>query len=185
MKSVLLKLITGIAVGTVAGILLAPQRGTETRQQLARGTAELGLRSKEVANRMRESEAAKRLMEGSVGVWKRVAGIASSVGQQVGRTLGITQQGTCPQADGRSEFEGLAGEYNNLHRASEKMPEKSRGGTLAWLMAGALGGLAIGILMAPKPGRATREEVARKANQLRLQSEETAARLVSRYRNME
>jgi hypothetical protein len=134
---------------------------------------------------MRESEAARRLVEGGARVGKGFAGMVASVGQQVGRTLGSTQQGICPQADGRSEFESLAGEYNNLQRASEKMPEKLRGGSSAWLMVGTLGGLAIGILMAPKPGRETRGEVARKANQLRLQSEEMAARLVSRYRYTE
>ena len=33
----LLSFITGLAVGTAAGVLLAPRAGTETRQRIARG----------------------------------------------------------------------------------------------------------------------------------------------------
>jgi gas vesicle protein len=179
MKMILLKVMTGLTLGIAAGVLLAPQHGAETRQQLARGTARLRSKAKELASSVRESETRRRLMEEGARVGTGIAEAATSVGQQVGRTLGSARQRM------RSES-GEGSGYHELHdgqpRELEKEPGKSVSRSPAWILMGGLLGVAIGILMAPKPGREMREDLARKARQLRSRSEEMASDLISRHK---
>jgi gas vesicle protein len=182
MKVILLKVMTGLTLGVAAGVLLAPQHGAETRQQLARGTARLRSRAKELASSVRESETRRRLMEEGARVGTGIAEAASSVGQQVGRTLGSARQRMRNEAGEASGYEELHEEHDSLRGELEKEPGKSVSSSPAWILMGGLLGVAIGILMAPKPGRETREELARRARQLRSRSEEMASDLISKYR---
>jgi gas vesicle protein len=170
---------TGLTLGVAAGVLLAPQHGAETRQQLAKGTARLRSRAKELASSVRESETRRRLMEEGARVGTGIAEAATSVGQQVGRTLGSARQRMRNEA-------GEGSGYHELHdgqpRELEKEPGKSVSRSPAWILMGGLLGVAIGILMAPKPGREMREDLARKARQLRSRSEEMASDLISRHK---
>jgi gas vesicle protein len=179
MKMMLLKVLAGLTLGVAAGVLLAPQPGAETRQQLAKGTARLRSKAKEVASSVRESDTRRRLMEAGARVGTGIAEAASSVGQQVGHTLGSARQRMSSES-------GEASGYNELHdgqrRELEKEPGKSVSSSPPWVLMGVLLGVAIGILMAPRPGRETREELARKARQLRSQSGEMASDVISRYR---
>ena len=182
MKVILLKVMTGLTLGVAAGVLLAPQHGAETRQQLARGTARLRSKAKELASIVRESETRRRLMEEGARVGTGIAEAASSVGQQVGRTLGSARQRMRNEAGEASGYEELHEEHDGQRRELEKEPGKSVSSSPAWILMGGLLGVAIGILMAPKPGRETREELARRARQLRSRSEELASDLISRNR---
>ncbi len=163
MKVILLKVMTGVSLGVAAGVLLAPQRGAETRQQLGEGTARLRSRAKELASSVRESDTRRRLMEEGARVGTRVAGAASSVGQQIGRTVGRVRQEMSSESGGTSECERLHEEHDSLQVELEEEPGKSISSSPAWILIGGLMGVVIGILMAPKPGRETREELARKA----------------------
>jgi gas vesicle protein len=182
MKMILLKVMTGLTLGIAAGVLLAPQHGAETRQQLARGTARLRSKAKELASSVRESETRRRLMEEGARVGTGIAEAATSVGQQVGRTLGSARQRMRSESGENSGYKELHEEHDSLRRELEKEPGKSVSRSPAWILMGGLLGVAIGILMAPKPGREMREDLARKARQLRSRSEEMASDLISRHK---
>jgi hypothetical protein len=81
-----------------------------------------------------------------------------------------------------SGYKELHEEHDSLRRELEKEPGKSVSRSPAWILMGGLLGVAIGILMAPKPGREMREDLARKARQLRSRSEEMASDLISRHK---
>jgi gas vesicle protein len=182
MKVILLKVLTGASLGVVAGVFLAPQRGAETRQQLGEGTAMLRSRAQELASRVRESETSRRLMEGGARIGGGIAGRASSVGQGVWRRLGSARQEMRSGSGESSGYEALHQEYDILQRELENRTGRSISDSSGWILVGGLIGVVIGILMAPKPGRETRDELARRAKQLRAQSENIASDFVLRSR---
>src|SRR5690242_13570236 len=47
--------LTGLGVGVVGGILVAPQRGSETRRQIANKAGELGDRASQRVNRLKQT----------------------------------------------------------------------------------------------------------------------------------
>lgn len=185
MRAILLKVLTGVSLGVAAGVLLAPQRGTETRQQLGEGTAKLRSRAQELASNVRESDTRRRLMEGGARIGGGISGTASSVSQGVWRTLGSARQGMRPRSGESSGYEELHEEYDSLRRELENRPGRSISDSSGWILVGGLIGVVIGILMAPKPGREMREELARRAKQLRSQSEDIASDFAFRNRGIE
>jgi gas vesicle protein len=179
MKMILLKVMAGLTLGVAAGVLFAPQHGAETRQQLAKGTARLRSKAKELASSVRESDTRRRLMEASARMGTGIAEAATSVGQQVGHTVGSARQRMRNEAGEASGYHELHEEHDSQRRDLENESEKPVSSSPAWILMGGLLGVAIGILMAPKPGRETREELARRARQLRSRSEEMASDLSS------
>jgi gas vesicle protein len=177
MKMILLKVMAGLTLGVAAGVLLAPQPGAETRRQLARGTARLRSRAKKLASNVRESDTRRRLMEESARVGTGIAEAVSSVAQQVGRTLGTARQRMRSESGDNSGYQEL---HDSQWRELENEPGEWVSSSPAWILMGGLLGVAIGILMAPKPGRETREELTRRVRQLRSRSEEMASDLISR-----
>jgi gas vesicle protein len=182
MNVILLKVLTGVSLGVAAGVLMAPQRGAETRRQLGEGTARLRSRAQELASSVRESETPRCLMEGGARIGGGIAGRASSVGQGVWRRLESARPGMRSGSGESSEFEELHEEYDSLQRELENSTGRSISDSSGWILVGGLIGVIIGILMAPKPGRETREELARRAKQLRAQSENIASDFVLRSR---
>jgi hypothetical protein len=81
-----------------------------------------------------------------------------------------------------SEFEELHEEYDSLQRELENSTGRSISDSSGWILVGGLIGVIIEILMAPKPGRETREKLARRAKHLRAQSENIASDFVLRSR---
>lgn len=81
-----------------------------------------------------------------------------------------------------SGYEEQYEEYDSLQGELENRPGRSISDSSGWILVGSLVGVAIGILMAPKPGSETREELARRAKQLRVQSEDIASDFVFRNR---
>ena len=175
MKVILLKLGVGIALGATVGALLAPQQGTKTRQQLAQGVARLRSRANQVASTVRESDTGRRLAEGGARVGTRVVGAASSVGQQIGRTVEGVRQGRSSDSGDAAEYERLHEEYESLRQELEEEQGKPLSSSRAWLLMGGLMGLAIGVLMAPKPGGETRKDLAKRAQRLKGQAERMAS----------
>jgi gas vesicle protein len=185
MKVILLKVLTGVSLGAAAGVLIAPQRGAETRQQLGEGTARLRFRAQELASNVRESDTGRRLMEGGARVGGGIAGTASSAGREVWRRIGSARQGTRSESGEDAGCEEFYEEYDSLRRELDNKPGRSMSDSSGWILLGGLIGVAIGILMAPKPGSETRDELARRAQQLRAQTEDIASDLVSRNRRIE
>lgn len=188
MKKMLLKLMTGMALGAVFGVLFAPQRGAKTRQQLARRTTQLKLKSRDVADRLRESKFPRRLAEGSRRAATGMVEALSSTSEQVRRMVRNAQEERNaleemrPDTTGNPEWEDILDDPEGLRGEWDQDSGNSRVGGATWILAGVFLGVAIGVLVAPRAGEETREQLARKARQLRSMGEDTAARVVSKYR---
>jgi gas vesicle protein len=86
-----LGVLVGAAAGLVAGLLLAPASGEETRRRLGERAAEAGGRARE-----RAAQLVDRVREGAAQVGERATEAAQALGQrvraQVGSWVGAVQQ---------------------------------------------------------------------------------------------
>lgn len=74
-------LLAGAAIGVAAGILLAPDKGSETRKKLKEMAAEGGEKAKEEADKLREEMAALKDMLSKEGAQLKEEGKAAILAQ--------------------------------------------------------------------------------------------------------
>jgi gas vesicle protein len=142
--------IVGALVGVAAGMLLAPKSGRETREMIADRARNWG----EQARNWRDQAnyQAGRLRERANEQARRFRERGAQQAENLTTTGGIREMA-----------------YND-----------GGSGSATWFIVGALVGVAVGMLLAPKPGRETREIIGERARNWRDQANYQAGRLRER-----
>lgn len=168
------KLMTGMAIGAVIGVLLAPKRGREIREDIMDQGERVRTRAPEMAENVREQ--GEKVRSGLSGI----TGMVASTRERMGSVARDMREKASSSGDDAAHRISDAIERHSatMHRTAKAIEPKEsrgkRGPSNMGLIVGGLMGAVAGILMAPKPGSETRRDLMEQTRDWKTRSDRFA-----------
>jgi gas vesicle protein len=168
------KLIMGMAIGAAIGILLAPKRGREMREDIMEQGDRVKSRAPELAENVREQ--GEKVRSGLSGV----TGMVASTRERMGSMAREMRERASSSGDDMNDRISRALERHTTTMHQRVRTQKSqemrgkRGPSNKGLIIGGLIGATAGILMAPRPGSETRRNLMEQTRDLKARTDRLA-----------
>lgn len=174
LQGLMRKLMIGMVAGAIIGVLLAPKRGREIREDIMEQSEKVRSRAPEMTQTLREQ--GEKVRSG-------LPGLVSSTRERVGSMASMAREMRERTSSGDDEVadrisDALKRHTASMHRrdgAEESEGERRRGPSNKGLLVGGMMGAIAGILMAPKPGDETRRNLMQQTRVLKDRSDRLAS----------